>query len=91
MAGNQNRDRVRAARAADGANGLRIANGTGDFAVAFGLATADFAQRAPDAFLKFRFAGPIERRQRFRRAPGKNRLQRGFGRAMPAADFGGNL
>ena len=91
MAGNQNRDWIRAARAAHGTNGLRSANGAGNFTVTFGLATADFAQRTPDALLKFRFAGPIERRQCFSRAPGKNRPQRGFGRAMPAAYFGRDI
>ena len=90
MARNQNRDRIRAARAAHGSNGLRPANGAGNFTVTFGLAAGDFAQRAPDAFLKFR-PRQIQRRKIFGRTSGEDLFQRGGGRLMPAADFGGNL
>ena len=57
MAGNQNRNRVRAAGAADGPNGLRFANGAGDFTVTFGLAAGDFSQGVPNLPLKRCAAG----------------------------------
>ncbi len=44
MAGNQNRNRIRAARAADGADGPGLANCPRDFAVAFRFAQGDFPQ-----------------------------------------------
>ena len=70
MARNQNRNRIRAARAAHGADGLGPANRPRDFAVAFRFAEGNFPQRVPDAFLKFR-SRPIQRRQIFRFAPAR--------------------
>ena len=63
MARNQNRNRIRAARAAHSANGPGIADRRRDFAVAFRLAGGDFQHLPPDGFLKIRFARPVERRQ----------------------------
>src|SRR5690348_9813096 len=68
MAGHEHRDRVRPARAADGADRPGFANSPGDFAVAFRLAEGDFPEFGPDGPLKFRAAGQIELRQVFRRA-----------------------
>jgi hypothetical protein len=47
MARNQNRDWIRAARAADGTNGLRPANGAGNFTVAFRFAGGNFLGERP--------------------------------------------
>ena len=85
MAWNQNRNWIRAARAAHGTNSLRFANGAGNFTVTFRFASGDFPQGVPDAFLKFRPC-QIQRRKTFRRTPGENLFQRGGGRLMPAAD-----
>jgi len=90
MAGDQNRNRVRAARAADRPDGPGLADLPRDFAVAFRFAKGDFPQRIPDALLKFRAGGQIERRKSLWRATGENFLQGGFGQAVPAGNFGGN-
>ena len=86
MARNQNRNRVRAARAAHGADRLGPANRRHDFAVAFRFAGGNFPQRVPDAFLKFRSV-QIQRRKFLRLATGKNFLQRSRRCAMPGANF----
>ena len=78
MARNQNRNRIRAARAAHGADGLWLANRPRDFAVAFRFAGGNFPQRVPDAFLKFR-SRPDPAAEVFWFAPGQNIFQRGFG------------
>ena len=67
MARHQNRNRIRAARAAHGADGLGPANRRRDFAVAFRFAGGNFPQRVPDAFLEFR-SRQIQRRKFFRLA-----------------------
>jgi hypothetical protein len=72
MAGDKNRDRICAARAADGANGLRFANGTGDFTITARFAAGDFLQRAPDILLKWRATGQVEWRNVFWFTPDKN-------------------
>ena len=89
MARNQNRNRVRAASAAHGADGLEFANRPRDFAVAFRLAGGNFQHLPPDGFLKFRFARPVERRQAFRRASRQRRLERRRRGTMPLAYFPG--
>jgi len=86
MARNQNRNRIRAARAAHSTDSLWPANRLRDFAVAFRFAKGDFPQRVPDAFLKFR-PRQIQRRKSFRFVPGENMFQRGFGGAVPGTDF----
>jgi len=85
MAGDQNRNRIRAACAADGPDRLGFANRLRDFAVASRFAGSNFPQRVPDAFLKFR-SRQIQRRKSFWRIAGENFLQGGFGGAMPAGD-----
>ena len=90
MARHKNRDRIRAACAADGANGFRFANRLRDFAVAFRPASGNFPHRVPDFPLKFRSAAQIERRQIFRRTPGQRTFQRSRGCPMPAENFGRN-
>ena len=79
------------AGAPDGTNSLRFADLLRDFTVTARFATGDFLQRAPDILLERRAAGQIERWKTFGFTPGKNPFQRVCGRAMPAADFGGNL
>ena len=51
MAWNQDRNRVRAARATHGANGFGPANPLRDFAVAFRFAGGNLPQLAPDGLL----------------------------------------
>ena len=53
MAGYENRNRVRAARAAHRANGFGPANHLRNFAVASRLAGGNLPQRVPNTFLKF--------------------------------------
>ena len=88
MAGDKNRNRVRAAGAADGADGLRFADLPRDFTVTACFAAGDFLQCTPDVLLERRAAGQIERRDIFRFTPGKNTFQRGGGRMMPAENCG---
>jgi len=88
MTRNQNRDRIRAARATDGTNGLRFANGAGNFTVTFGLAAGDFSQRVPNLPLKRCAVGQIKWRKFPGRTSGENIFQCGSGCAMPAADWG---
>jgi len=90
VAGCKNRDRIRAAGAADGANGLRFADLSRDFTITARFAIGNFSQCAPDVLLKRCATGQIERRDVFRLAPGENTFQRGCGRPMPAENFGGD-
>jgi hypothetical protein len=90
MAGDQDRNRIRATRAADGPDGLGFADGLCNFAVAPGFTGGDSPEFAPDGLLKFRSAGQIERRQFFYGAPGKEIVQCGFGCAVPVVDLCGN-
>src|SRR3990170_3135554 len=52
VAGDDERHRVRATGGADGAGGLGLADGPGDFAVGARLAVGDAAKLFPDADLK---------------------------------------
>ena len=70
MAGHQNWNRVRAARAAHGAHGPGFANRLCNFPVASRFAERDFPHFAPDRFLKFRPLD-IERRQMLHRTSGQ--------------------
>ena len=91
MAGDKNWNRICAAGAANGANGLRFADLPRDFTVTACFATGDFLQHAPDVLLKRRAAGQIERRDIFRFTSGKNTFQRSGGYTMPAEDFCWNM
>lgn len=88
MTRNQNRNRVRAACAAHGADRLRFAHGAGNFTVAFGLATGDFSQRVPNLLLKRCAVRQIHRWKFSGRTSGENTFQRGSGCAVPAENFG---
>ena len=88
MTRDKNRDRIRAARAPNGTNGPRFANGAGNFTVTFRFAGGDFPQCVPNAFLKFR-PRQIQRRKTFRRTSGENIFQCGSGCAMPSNNFRG--
>lgn len=90
MAGDQNRNRVRPARAADSADGPGFADRPGDFAVTSCFAEGDFPEFPPDGLLEFGAAGQIKRRHDLCRASGKDAFERGFSRAVPCADPGGN-
>ena len=54
MAGDQDWNRIRAARAADGPDGLGFANRSRNFAIAFRFAEGNFPEFTPDDLLKFR-------------------------------------
>src|SRR3989338_6322074 len=68
VAGDDERHRVRATGGADGAGGLGLADGPGDFAVGARLAVGDAAELFPDADLKSG-AADIERQEELRRIP----------------------
>jgi hypothetical protein len=87
VAWNQNWNRVRAARAAHGADGLGFADRLRYFAVALRPAKRDFPQRVPDGFLEFG-SRQIQRREFSWLVSGQDILQGGCRRAMPIAGFG---
>ena len=84
--GTKNRNRIRAARAAHGADGLGFANRRCDFAVAFRFTKGDFLHCAPDAFLECR-SDHVQRRKFFRFITNENFLEGNGSLAMPAKDF----
>jgi hypothetical protein len=87
MAGHENRNGIGPARAADGANGPGVSNRAGDFGITAGLTARNFPERAPNALLKIRAGGEIERRQ-FAGRPACNRApQSPGGGAMPVPDL----
>ena len=91
MARYQHRNWIRAARAANRAHGLRLANVARDLTVGLRFATSDLEHGTPDAALKCRAAREIERRQSPQRTTSERDFERRDRYSMPPADAGGSV
>ena len=89
VAWNKDGNRIGAAGATDGADGAGLADGFGNFTVAFGFAGRNFLHRAPDAFLKFR-ADDIQWRKFDLLFAGQEFAEGGFGHLVPLTDISGH-
>src|SRR5205085_11184009 len=87
VARHEDGDRIRAARATDGANRVGVADGLGHFRIAPGLAGRNFTQGLPDALLKVGAAGEIEWRKLAHCLAGQRLVESVDRRCVPALDL----